>query len=1168
MTGNMPWKFLSDNAVRNGKQDKFGVHSAYARVLFHIATTCETPFTIALYSNWGTGKTSICNLVEELAGSKNDVHYVYLDVWKYSSEPLKRWVLLESERSLNAQGAIKGFQFDGRTLQSHLEFEESWEDRGKISVSFRALRWLASSTVACIVIFIACLLLPESAPRFWKIMGPFWGVLAAGGVTTLLFENVVKELFKSLSGLILERKVRHVAAQPAFSSEKFAQLFRSLVTQATSSTEPEKKRIIFVFDNLDRCTEAVAVETIGVIKTFLDEAGCVYIIPCDETALMKHITKSYTSEDGKDGARKYAKEFLNKFFQTTLRLPVAPEFDIETFLDEQLQLAGMTDLPADARDVLVLGYLGQTPRQIKRVLNDLTAYRSLAVQAEKENLVEQGALTSDLSLLTKMSVISVEWPNFLNMLADDPELWADLMDKISRGQIIETEGVQPDLASFLHATRHVSPEADIRPFVYLKRVKYERNVAVATAVQNSLRKGEAAPFLELLNSAKSENDREEIIRAATDISRKWLEAGRDVFLKNASSVLLKAANNVPGNRPLELTVSNLLEHLSRSKPSELAEAVELPDLFAFTPSVQTGQKEQCLEKLTDVFDPSTQVTKNLFIYWKQLIEHQDQLGDPIRLKLRDFIERRYGSSEADALQFLYDASQEKNSSTDWVAQGSVLLAVAQKTNLSGDDTDKQRVAVIVRFQHLMDSIAKQSVASIIAAALNGNRTRAVDAQAKSAVDLLTRLDPAVLGSDNLQLISPVLIEQVNAHSSFAEKASWLAPLIAIRKGLSPSAQAQVDGLYQPLLSDPGDPNAIANLLSGMGGPTCSLLLEEQKNVQAMHDQAAHLEGRHGIGPAPGLRERILNSFPAATILNKLEVFDESRSWDLALFPKNLIRGGQSKLPIELSRKQTMAFTERFLRGRTSNHPAVLDGLIDANRNISELLDEPIARSLASCTIEVVGTNVEKYFGDLRFLSTKLSGPSRIWLVRELVDAVLKPRQSQWIQVLQKITEDLDKDEAISNEEALVSELNDYAFEAARLSPNEASATLLLLSNRLSPEARAQNTDEALDRLLGLEGSGATIDQMRPYLPLILATGPDLRTSAREKLEKYCERMLGPAKPDGEKIAVINFLADPGSKLLTPKLQSRLSELAEGEDSVAETARKIIGEADPKPDTAQ
>jgi hypothetical protein len=47
-TEGMPWKFLSDSAVQSSDQDKFGVHSAYAKVLYHIAKACETPFSIAL----------------------------------------------------------------------------------------------------------------------------------------------------------------------------------------------------------------------------------------------------------------------------------------------------------------------------------------------------------------------------------------------------------------------------------------------------------------------------------------------------------------------------------------------------------------------------------------------------------------------------------------------------------------------------------------------------------------------------------------------------------------------------------------------------------------------------------------------------------------------------------------------------------------------------------------------------------------------------------------------------------------------------------------------------------------------------------------------------------------------------------------------------------------
>lgn len=1156
MGGSGPWKFLSDGAVQNGEQDKFGVHSAYARVLYNIASSCQTPFTIALYSSWGTGKTSICNLVQEFAAEDNDLFYVYLDVWKYTNDPLKRWILLETHKSLTEQGAITDCLPGGRTLQSHLEFEEAWEDKDKLNVNFQALRWLALAVVILIALFIASVFLTRSAPTVWRILSELFGFLATAGVAALLFESVIKEMFKSLSGLVVERTVKNISAKPAFSSEKFGELFREIVRAATAGSGAEKKRIIFTFDNLDRCSESVAVETIGVIKTYLDEPGCVYIIPCDEVALMKHIAKSYTSEHGDNGSRKYAKEFLNKFFQTTLRLPVAPEFDIEQYLDEQLRLAGMTDLPADARDVLVLGYLGQTPRQIKRVLNDLTAYRYLAVQAEEDMLVEKGALTSDLSLLTKMSVISVEWPDFLNALADDPELWADLMNKISTGQKIEETDVRPDLVSFLHATRHVSPEADIRPFIYLKRVRYERNVALAKSVQDQLRKGDAKGFLELLRSAKSEIEQEEILRIATDLARRWLDAPRDVFLKNAASVLLKAANEVPGNRHLELTVSDLLEYLSKGKPGELAEVITLPDLFAFEPSVQTTPKEQCLARLVEVFEPSTAITKNHSLYWKQLLENQNQLDGRLRAKLRGFIQERYPTSESDALQMLYDAAQDKTHDTSWVAGPSVLKAVVARTTLSGDDVDKQRLAVIVRYHAQMDGGSKELLANTLVTSL-GPRTRAVDTQAKSAMDLLGRLESSALDLPNFDKVASTLVEQVNAHGPFAEKASWLSPLIVIRKALSPGIQAQVDALYRGQLLDASDPGGLSQLLSGMGSRICALLLELPENVKALHDQAGRLEARFGAGQAPALREQILKCFFASTLLNNLEAFDENRSWDLSLFSAVVARGVKGKVPVEKLKTAITTFVDRFLLGKATKHTNVLDSLMNATREAPDLLDESVARSLSSCCLEVIGLNVEKYYADLRFLGTKLAAPSRLSLVQDIVGQILKPRQPQWIQILQKLAEDLETDETLAGQESLITELTDYAFEAARVSPAEAETIFIKLIPHASLALREQNVDESLDRLLGLEGSGSSTAQMQPYLVIMNTIRPDLKPQGLEKLEKYCSRMLGPAKTDEEKSTVLKFLAQFSSQSILKRLSPRISELAVAEDTVGQLARTLV-----------
>jgi hypothetical protein len=1159
------WKFLSDNAVLRDDQDRFGIHSAYAKVLFHIVQACDTPFSIALYSSWGTGKTSICNLIRELAESDSNVHYVYLDVWKYSDEPLKRWILLETHRSLTEQKVISNYEFGGRSLQSHLEFEESWEDRDKVSVNFTAVRWLGVSVLFFIGVFLIFLFLVPHTSYVAHIFTIVSAFLAVGGTATLLFEAVVKEIFKSLSGLVFERKVRHVSQKPAFSGEKFGEIFGNIVRTATGSPN-SSKRIIFVFDNLDRCSDEVAVETIGVIKTYLDEPGCVYIIPCDEAALTRHIAKSYTPQADGDGHR-YAKEFLNKFFQATLRLPIAAEFDIETFLDDQIRLTKMQDLPPDARDVLVLGYLGQTPRQIKRVLNDLTAYRLLAVQAEKQGLVENGALTSDLSLLTKMSVISVEWPSFLDLLADDPELWADLSDKMSTGEAVDDKRIPAKLRSFLHATRHVSSNADIRPFIYLKRVQYERNQAVATAVENNLRKGESTGFLELLEAAKSPSEQEGVVRIATDLTRHWLDATppRDVFLKNSTSVLLKAAGTITTSRSLDLAVSNLLDHiLSTAKPAEIAEIVSLPDLFSFSPTISTGQKERCLERIASLFDPAVPLGKSHTQYWRQLLEHEAQLSPSLQSTLKSFLEERYGKSEPDALQLLFDAARRKTSVPDsdlaWVVSSSILSSVANKLTFLDDEVDAQRISVLTTFQSQMQETSRSLVANSIVQAVQGSRSRAFDVQARNAIAFLLALLPAGLEQSNLDTIAAALTEQVSSQGNLSLKAPWLGPLIRMRSALSASAQAAVDSLYRPYLQDPTDPAALVLLLTAMTQPICSLLLAIPENVRSLHEEAQRIEARFNPTQAPPRRDEILKCFPSSILIAELGVFDEKRTWDLVLFASILVRGRQEKVADATLRDKLVAFSDRFLKGTGAVHVAALEALLRATNEHAELLDQSVANALSDRCIETLDADVERLFSELRRLRNHLFQQDRVRLVRELIAKFLEPRQTKWVEVLQKLTEDVSGDAEVSTDKVLVNDLMDYAFEAAREYPAQAAGILVNLLPRLGADRANASIDRAQDSLIMLESTGAPISQMEPYLALLKSVAWGTNAILPTKLVTFADRMLGMAKSEEERKEILSFLRGTELSIADASLASRVLALLPDDDPLAQVARAAISHA--------
>lgn len=81
---NMPYTYLSDEPIGSIQRNLFfPEHYVYA--LTEFLNICETPITISLQGEWGSGKTSFMNMVKEYSESNNYPLYFYtLNAWQYS----------------------------------------------------------------------------------------------------------------------------------------------------------------------------------------------------------------------------------------------------------------------------------------------------------------------------------------------------------------------------------------------------------------------------------------------------------------------------------------------------------------------------------------------------------------------------------------------------------------------------------------------------------------------------------------------------------------------------------------------------------------------------------------------------------------------------------------------------------------------------------------------------------------------------------------------------------------------------------------------------------------------------------------------------------------------------------------------------------------------------
>lgn len=1153
----IPWQFLSDEAVDQTANDSFGIHSVYAKLLLKITRTATTPFCVALYSNWGTGKTSVAKMLQSLALKGKDVAVIYLDVWKYSSDPLKRWILLETARQLAQQNIVSDYKYEDRTLQSHLEFEEQAEDESKVKTDFKILGWLIGILLVAVALLV---LLALYGPEAWRSNGVIAGIIVViSGFTfmALLLGSVVVELFKAVSGMVFRRTVKHVTAKPAFSSEKFGEIFHDLVLTAAKK---QNTRLLFIFDNLDRCPEAVAIEAISVIKTYLDEPNCVYLIPCDETALVKHLRKSYIGT-ASDSGHGYAQEFLNKFFQATLRLPAASEFDIEKYLDEQLKVAKMDDLPVEARDVLVLGYLGQTPRQIKRVINDLISFRALAAEAEQTGLIEPDTLTGDLPLLTKVSVISVHWPEFLNQLGTDPELWVETIDRINSGTKIE--GMQQELRLFLAATRHVSPGSDVRPFIFLKRFDFEKDVKLSKTVEDLLRKGESTEYRKLLKDEGTQARQQVIIAKTAALGRQWLGAKRVTFLKNAAPLLVGAALQFPDQHQLRLLALGVLEHLaSVLEADQLEEIVDVGELMRLDDRATSQEKKKVLWRLIGLFAPSFRATDRRQASWRSIIENSRQLDDSQKRAIAEFNIKRFSQpnqpGEMEVLTIMA-MSKERPHEFAWGVDQELLSNIVRSIDFSETPLDEARIDILVAYQDEANNHARALFGAQLANYIEPpakpveGLDDAVEARALSA---LVAFPPSFYQPDQLVVLADHLVNQLRAAND-GLKSRWTRPLIHLLDLLPSDARSSFEENIAQLISGPAVPEILPVFLNEIGQQSCTRLLSIPEIRNAVRTQASYLEKKFGKGEAESERLEFFRSFAPMDIL-ELDLYDETRLWDLANLVQTFERaaGSQHADLVEV-RNRLARFCREHLLDSLPDRQELYDEIQEGASKEPKLVDAAVADVLGRCALKLLRTDLEIYYPQFRTWRSHLAKETQTQLIR---DAISELKDDEyWIQGLDLISTDVANDESLRGDQVLVRDLFDHSFAATEKQGIEALGAALNLLSFLNTKQLREYVDRTLDTLITYEVNRESLDRMEPFLRLLESPASRLTTDDIAKIVTFCRRLLGPANEPQEQSRALQFISTLKRVGLVQELRSELQQLS-GSDQVeiSDSARQLLG----------
>ena len=312
---------FTDIPLSDINEDKFKV-SKYIEGLSKFIRECDTPMTIAIQGDWGSGKTSIMKLVQNDISSKN-IESVWFNTWQYSQFGEQDNLALSLMHNIVKEMSPK---LDSATSQK-----------------LKSMLGLAGTLV--------------SQRLLETVMG---------GVATTTF---LQKLFSDKD--ILAKDQELLANKAKLVSELRTQ-FQILVDEKFSS---QPGRIVIFIDDLDRLPPKNAVELLETIKIFLDCKKCVFVLAIDYEVVSQGIKAKY----GELLADEKAKCFFDKIIQVPFKMPVA-DYDIKAYINAGLEQSGMK---ANEKDLdiyinLIESSISSNPRAIKRLFNSIALMRCIA----------------------------------------------------------------------------------------------------------------------------------------------------------------------------------------------------------------------------------------------------------------------------------------------------------------------------------------------------------------------------------------------------------------------------------------------------------------------------------------------------------------------------------------------------------------------------------------------------------------------------------------------------------------------------------------------------------------------------------------------------------------------------------------------------------------------
>lgn len=263
-----------------------------------LETEAMLPVSIGVFGNWGAGKSSLLNLIEQQINSEEWI-IIKFDAWLYQGFDDARAALLETIAS--------------HLIQAAKDEETILQKSKNLFARINGLRLLG--------------LMAEGA------------ALAAGVPTFGLISKTFETAKESLDGVQNETESKQIVEV----GKNLVDSGKNLIKPKEKQTPPQQidefrkeygeilqdlgKKLVIVIDNLDRCLPANAIQTLEAIRLFLFLNRTAFIIAADEEMIRHSVAEHY-----KDLSYRHQIDYLDKLIQIPIRVPKAGVLEIRAYL--------------------------------------------------------------------------------------------------------------------------------------------------------------------------------------------------------------------------------------------------------------------------------------------------------------------------------------------------------------------------------------------------------------------------------------------------------------------------------------------------------------------------------------------------------------------------------------------------------------------------------------------------------------------------------------------------------------------------------------------------------------------------------------------------------------------------------------------------------------------